>query len=324
MKPSSQFKPNIENLKEYLSQVSRERNPLTSLDSLHEVERYLKEKFLLWGFEVLEDRFSYAGQTFSNLIVRLDPDSKNPRVIVGAHFDAVPGSPGADDNASGVAALLEAARIYASLSGRGQANVEFVAFNLEEYGMVGSQAYARRLKREKVPVLGMLSLEMIGYTSQEKGSQKMPFFLKPFYPEAGNFIGLVADTKSKPLLEKVKKIFQSVEGLPVESLILPANGWVFPDARLSDHSPFWDEGFPALLVTDTSFYRNPYYHSDGDRIETLDLDFLAKVTEATVRTAWGLSGLSTPDPDEGIDHETDKKKGQHRSKGLAIDEKDQK
>ena len=138
-------------------------------------------------------------------------------------------------------------------------------------------------------MLGMLSLEMVGYASQAKGSQKMPFFLKPFYPEVGNFIGLVANTGSKLLLEKVRKIFQEVEGLPVESLILPANGWIFPDARLSDHSPFWDKGFPALLVTDTSFYRNPHYHSREDQIETLNFDFLAKVTEAAARTVWELA-----------------------------------
>lgn len=290
MKPPSQFKPNIEHLKEHLERVSRERNPLTSPTSLNEVEGYLKEKFLLWGFEVHEDRFSYAGQGFSNVIARMNLDSKKPRVILAAHFDAVPGSGGADDNASGVAALLEAARVYAPLSDRGARNVEFVAFNLEEYGMVGSWAYAKKLKHERVPVLGMLSLEMIGYASQEKGSQRMPFFLKPFYPDTGNFIALVANTKSRPLLGRVKKIFQSVEGLPVESLVLPANGWVFPDARLSDHSPFWDGGFPALLVTDTSFYRNPYYHSAEDRIETLDLDFLARVTEAAARTVWELAG----------------------------------
>ena len=290
MKSPSQFKPNIESLKEHLRQVSRERNLLTSLASLNEVERTLKEKFLLWGFEVHEDRFSYAGQIFSNLVACFNRDFKQPRIILGAHFDAVPGSPGADDNATGVAALLESARIYASGSNRGEANVEFVAFNLEEQGMIGSRAYAQKLRGEGVQILGMLSLEMVGYTAQEKDSQKMPFFLKPFYPDVGNFIGLVANTKSKSLLEKVKKIFQRVEGLPVESLILPANGGIFPAARLSDHSPFWDEGFPALLVTDTSFYRNPYYHSEEDRIETLDLDFLAKVTEAAARTARELEG----------------------------------
>ena len=112
----------------------------------------------------------------------------------------------------------------------------------------------------------------------------MPLFLKPFYPDIGHFIGLVANTKSRRFLKGVEKIFRRVEGLPVETLTLPGKGWIFPDARLSDHSPFWDEGFPALLVTDTSFFRNPHYHSPADRIETLDLDFLGKVTEAVIRS----------------------------------------
>lgn len=290
MKYSLTFKPNLENLNRHLRQVSRERNFQTTPQLLSEVESYLKEGFASYGLRVRDERFSFAGQTFSNLVASLDSDPKQPRLIVGAHFDAVPGSPGADDNASGVAALLECARLYSLCQKEKRGGgVEFVAFNCEEYGMVGSQAYARKLKKEGASIRGMLSLEMVGYTSQEKGSQKMPFFLKPFYPDTGNFIGLVANTGSSPLLKETKRIFCSVEDLPVESLTLPANGWVFPDARLSDHSPFWDEGFQALLVTDTSFFRNPHYHSEADTIETLDLDFLARVTEAVFRTSIELT-----------------------------------
>jgi len=326
------FKPNLEVLKRHLGVLVRERNFETSPAALLEAQRYIKEGFQSCGLEVSEFPFPFQGKprtfakvrgkTFFNLTARSPGVSSSlPRLIIGAHFDAVPGSPGADDNASGVACLLEAARIYALVKGVLQRRhcedpalsaenagdeaiskdrllrfarndednpskvaVEFAAFNLEEYGMVGSQAYARRLKAEGAKVAGMLSLEMVGYSSKEKGSQQMPFFLKPFYPDVGNFIGLVANTASRKLLERVQRNFKSVEGLPVESLIVPANGWVFPDARLSDHSPFWDEGFPALLVTDTSFFRNPHYHSPADRIETLDLDFLAKVTEAVTRT----------------------------------------
>jgi len=296
MKDSAFFKPNLDRLSRHLQKISRERNFETAPDTLREVQHYLKEELLSYGFRIQEKDFLFSGQRFSNLVASLEIDSKAPRLIVGAHFDSVPGSPGADDNATGVAALLEAARIYSEFqkrespsANRGKVSVEFVAFNLEEYGMMGSQTYARQLKKEGVPVEGMLSLEMIGYASEGAGSQKMPFFLKPFYPNVGNFIGLVANTQSAGWLKKVKKIFSTVEGLAVESLVLPANGWVFPDARLSDHSPFWDEGFPALLVTDTSFYRNPYYHSEEDRIETLDLEFLSRVTEAVSRTIYDFT-----------------------------------
>ena len=291
MEPPSPFKPNLARLRQHLAEVARERNFETSPRVLSEIQSYLEEELASYGFVVRKEPFRFSGQDFDNLIASLDPNPKKPRVLIGAHFDSVSGSPGADDNASGVAALLEAARIYAQSKRQGEITIEFAGFNLEEYGMIGSQAYAEKLKREKVRFLGMISLEMVGYTSQEKGSQKMPLFLKPFYPNVGNFLGLVANTRSVKWLDQVKQIFSEVEGLPMESLALPANGWIFPEVRLSDHSPFWDHGFPALLVTDTSFFRNPHYHSAEDRIETLDLDFLAKVTEATGRLALDLASL---------------------------------
>ncbi len=111
----------------------------------------------------------------------------------------------------------------------------------------------------------------------------MPLALRPFYPDVGNFLALVADSSSASLLEKGKKAFGSVPGLPVETLMVPAKGMVFPETRLSDHSSFWDAGYPALLVTDTSFFRNPHYHTAADRIDTLDLEFLAQVAEGVVR-----------------------------------------
>ncbi len=277
-------KPNLSRLAEHLRQVTGERNFQTSPSSLIRTQSYLQEELESYGFEIHREPFFFSGQTFSNLVARFAFDPNRPRLLVGAHFDSVSGSPGADDNASGVAAFLETARLYAQGRTRESA-VEFVAFNLEEYGMIGSQAYAQKLKKEKIPLSGMLSLEMVGYTSKEKGSQKMPFFLKPFYPNTGDFVGLVANSASTGFLKQVEKIFRSVEALPAETLVLPANGWIFPGARLSDHSPFWDQGYPALLVTDTSFFRNPHYHLETDTIETLDLEFLVKVTEAVARTS---------------------------------------
>jgi Zn-dependent M28 family amino/carboxypeptidase len=278
------LKPDSERLLRHLKAVSRERNWETSPEALAEVQAYVAEEFRSYGLNVLEEPFIFSGKSFCNVIARSALDSRAARLILGAHFDAVSGSPGADDNATGIAALLEVARLFRLSPVSSSGAVEFVAFNIEEYGMIGSRAYAEKFRRERASLLGMLSLEMIGYTSKTPGSQKMPLFLKPFYPDTGNFIGLVANLKSKKFLKEVEPIFKNVEGLPVETLTLPGKGWIFPDARLSDHSPFWDEGFPALLVTDTSFFRNPYYHTSGDRIETLDLDFLAKVTEAAART----------------------------------------
>jgi hypothetical protein len=128
----------------------------------------------------------------------------------------------------------------------------------------------------------MISLEMVGFTSSVKGSQQLPLFLKPHFPDVGNFLALVGDSKSDALLKKAQAAFKKIDGLPVEILKLPAKGWLLPAARLSDHSPFWDAGYPALLVTDTSFFRNPHYHQPSDKIETLDLNFLSRVTAGVV------------------------------------------
>lgn len=283
------FKPQVEALAGHLKFVSRERNFETAPEALREVQLYLQKELSSYGFEVREDPFLMSDRSFSNLIASLPGTPAGDRLIVGAHFDAVPGSPGADDNASGVASLLECARIFSLFQKENPSVstscVEFAAFNLEEYGMVGSRSYAEKLKRQGAGVRGMLSLEMVGYVSQEKNSQQMPLVLKPFYPSVGNFIGLVANLKSKKFLDEAAGVFRSVEGLPVQCLTLPADGLVFPATRLSDHSSFWDQGFPALLVTDTSFFRNPHYHTEEDRIETLDLGFIAKVTEAVARLA---------------------------------------
>ena len=231
---------NPDKILRHLKNVARERNFQTARASLSKVQSYIQRELTSYGFRVREEPFSHAGESFVNLIASREENPPKPRWIFGAHFDAVPGSPGADDNASGIAALLEIARVYAEfeknqMSPSQACTVEFAAFNMEEYGMIGSRAYAGKLKRERAKVLGMFSLEMLGYASHEKNSQKMPIFLKPFYPDVGNFIALVANTSSQTLLKKVKKIFQSVEGLETESLVLPVNGRVFPEARLSHH-----------------------------------------------------------------------------------------
>ena len=180
MNPASHFKPNLFKIKQHLQSISRERNFQTSANTLIFVQSYIDRELTSYGYRVQEDPFLYDGQSFSNLVARLEPHRPGPYLIVGAHFDSIPESPGADDNATGITALLEAARIYAE-RGERKGAVEFVAFNLEEYGMIGSQAYVQKLKSQNAQVAGMISLEMVGYTSREKGSQKMPFFLKPFY-----------------------------------------------------------------------------------------------------------------------------------------------
>ncbi len=263
----------------HLAAIARERDPFENPRALEEVFGYVRSQFERLGLACEAHRFPFSSQTFENLIARPpSTDPQAPPFLVGAHLDAVPGSPGADDNASGAAVMLEAAEL---LAGRPTKHpVIFAAFNLEEYNMVGSQALAQDFAREKRRLAGMFSLEMVGYVSRKKGSQDMPIFLRPFYPDTGDFIALVGNTKSKALLEAVRRRFAEVDGLPVQSLAIPFNGAPIPAVRLSDHSPFWDAGYPALLVTDTSFFRNPHYHSPQDTIASLDVPFMAKVARA--------------------------------------------
>ena len=212
--------------------------------------------------------------------VRTHPDA--PLFIIGAHYDTVLGSPGADDNASGVAVLLEIARVIAAGTGDPPGRslrLQFVAFTLEEENMLGSAHYARGLASRRVPLAGMVSLEMVGYKSDSPHLQQLPAGYEHLYPHVGNFIAVVGNQKSRTLVERFVAGLKTADGLPVESLIVSQNGEALPPTRLSDHSPFWDLDYPALMITDTSWFRNPHYHQRSDTIGTLDPDFMTRVAE---------------------------------------------
>lgn len=288
-KPVQMKEPDQKRLETHLEKIVGERTAHLSDAHLAEVFRHVKETLTRFGYDVQTHPFPFQGETFENIVARKKGTSSDDRIIVGAHFDSVPGSPGADDNASGVATLLELARILADRTWNH--TVEFIGFHMEEWNMVGSEAYAAQLKREKVRVRAMISLEMVGYATNEPGSQKMPPGFGLFYPRVGNFIGVVGNIRSWKILNQFKAKMKETKGLKVESLVMPLNGIFLPPVRWSDHSPFWDAGYPALLITDTSFYRNPYYHGPTDTIETLDLDFMLKVTQGVAEALVELDQL---------------------------------
>jgi len=268
-----------------LQAIVGERSPSSGQRHLAEVENFIRRELTGYGLQVENDDFSYRGQKFRNVIGRAGRRGA-PLIIIGAHFDSVPGTPGADDNASGVSALLEVARWLARA--RLRTDVLFCAFNLEELNMIGSSAFVKKLKTAGAKVEAMISLEMIGYTDSRPGSQKYPVGLSWLYPDRGDFIGVIGNWNSNSLLRRFSRQMRLVQGLQVETLSVPGNGGLIPAVRLSDHSPFWDMGYPALMVTDTSFFRNPHYHGATDTLDTLNLDFMAKVCEGVIRAVINL------------------------------------
>ena len=265
----------IENLKEHVKNIHFDRNPYHGYPKLEQAAQYIEKEFLKTGLDVKEDHFEWEGKSYKNIVAEKRGVTSPHRVLIlGAHYDTVPGSPGADDNASAVALLLEVARnIQAVPLG---STVRLIAFSLEEYDYGGSAHYAEGLKKGGEEILGMISVEMVGFTAPR---QDYPPYLNPkHYPNVGDFIAIIGNERSKELLEKVCQSFKTNSPrLPLELLVVPGNGEAMEEARLSDHSPFWDQGLSALMVTDTGFLRNPNYHLSSDRIETLNFEFMQKV-----------------------------------------------
>ncbi|MCZ6625659.1 MAG: M28 family peptidase [Deltaproteobacteria bacterium] len=274
-------------LKNKLQHIIGERSPFSSQRHLAAVESYIEKEFKGYGLSVETDTFTYRGKSYRNVMGYAGSDRGFPLIILGAHFDSVEGSPGADDNGSGVAVLLEAARILCE--SRLRSRVLFCAFNLEELNMIGSTHLAKKFKAAGAKVGAMISLEMVGFTDSRPGGQRYPLGLRWFYPDRGDFIAVVGNWRSGLLLRKFSRLMRRVPGLPVETLTVLGNGILIPSARLSDHSPFWDLGYPALLVTDTSFFRNPHYHGPSDSLETLDLDFMARVCQGVIYAIWQIA-----------------------------------
>ena len=256
-----------------LQQLVRPRHARWDELGLMSVRSFVLDELQVHG-EVEQHHFGEGADAGVNLILRLP--GQRPElgpVLVAAHYDGPLGSPGADDNASGVAALLELARRWAQTPPKRP--VWLVAFDQEEWGMVGSAALARELKSSGQRLHLMLSLEMLGYTAEV---QNYPHeAMKAVYGSRGDFIALVANTGAAALLPGLSRGM----GAHVKTKVLPVpfKGRQLPDVRLSDHSPFWDEGYNAVMVTDTSFMRNPHYHQPSDTIETLDLPFLRAVID---------------------------------------------
>jgi Zn-dependent M28 family amino/carboxypeptidase len=258
-----------------------ERN-VARYPQLNAAADFIEASFTRAGFHPRRDSYELRGRTCHNIEAEIRGNS--PRIVViGAHYDSVFGCPGANDNGSGVAALLALARRFArtSTSARSTSStLRFVAFVNEEppnflSSQMGSFVYASRCKARGDQIAAMISLETIGYYSDAPGSQTYPApGLGAFYPKVGNFIGFVANTHSRALLRRTMSIFRAQKKIPSEGAALPA---FIPGVSWSDQWSFWRHGYPAIMITDTAPFRYPHYHLPTDTPDKLDYDRFALV-----------------------------------------------
>lgn len=261
-------------------------------EALEAAADYIHTRFASHGYDVARQDFGFEGIGVSNLEVALpgtDPDA--PVIVLGAHYDTVPGSPGADDNASGVAAMLEIAGLLAGLETPLRRSVHLVAFTCEEPPFfrtrsMGSHVYARGLREREIEVEAMISLEMLGYFRDEKGSQAYPPGIGWRYPNRADFVAFVGNLGSRGDVVRALRAFRASSPFPAEGIAAPA---LVAGIDFSDHLSFWKNGYPGIMVTDTAFLRNPHYHGASDRPATLDYERLAEVTVGLAGTAVRLA-----------------------------------
>ena len=271
--------PENANILKHLEALVGERNPFSTPGPLEQAGGYIAHQFQSMGLSVSREEVPFEGITSHNIFgLKKGTDSSAGTFILGAHYDSVQGTPGADDNASAVAALLEVARCLQETPVKG--SILFTAFTLEEYGFIGSHQMAARVKESGDPIItGMISLEMLGYRTREPGSQTYPPYINANqYPDTGDFIAVVGNEPSRSLaLGLAKTLKRATPELGVESLVLPGRADDFVEVRLSDHCSFWEQDFKAAMLTDTAFFRNPHYHQATDTLETLDIDFIRDI-----------------------------------------------
>jgi hypothetical protein len=285
-------------LREHVNALAVDIGPRTPSDpsSLVRAANYIHSVFEDVGLSVRKQDHQYHEQRVTNVLATVPAiTDTSSYYVLGAHYDTVPGTPGADDNASAVAVMLELA------SRLRQADLKipvlFAAFTLEERpahwtAKQGSRVFVRQCQNNGDCMLGAIVLEMVGYTAPRQHYPILPRW--PGYPAPGNFIGIIGNWRSWRFGRAVRLGFRNNRDLPAEALFLPFNGWMLPETRLSDHASFWDAGLPAVMVTDTAFFRNPNYHLASDTIDTLDFTFMAQLVKSLE-----LALLELPPPAQG-------------------------
>jgi hypothetical protein len=282
-----------------VSAIASEPHNIGHPDARERSARYIERRLAGLGYAVRRQSFSVGPGTAAvrNIEAVVEPASPGAAsLVIGAHYDSCGEAPGANDNATGAAALLELARALAPLRGRAAVRLRLVFFVNEEppffkTGKMGSLVYARALARSGEPVSGMIALETLGFYSDAPGSQHYPPPLGALYPDTGNFIALVGTTGARAWVRRTAADFRAVAHFPSEGGTAPA---FLQGIDWSDHWSFGRIGVPALMITDTAPFRYPYYHTAGDTPDKVDYPRLARVAaglDATV-ARWGVEGLN--------------------------------
>lgn len=281
-------------IKRHLQSLAGERHPERSPRALKKAAHYLATQFAKSGWNVSHHPFHALGETYRNVVAVKPPSGFTggiypPPLVIGAHYDTVPDSPGADDNASGLAVLLEtAARLQRVLLSR---PVWLVGFCLEEQDRLGSRALAARLKAEGQALVGVIILECVGFSSNRPASQQAPSGVPQAVPTVGDFLAIVGNESARSLVQAVERSAATrAPALKTQALVVPGCGEALPHTRRSDHASFWDVDYPAAMLTDTANFRNPHYHRATDTIETLDVRFLLKVIDTVTAVTVELAG----------------------------------
>jgi len=268
-----------ESILQHLSGVEGIRHPGADPENFKKAQAYIEEKFREFGYEVMLQSFALGDDTFQNVIAtRVGTRLPEERILIMAHFDTISTSPGADDNGSGVAMILALAEAFQTT--KFERTVQFVATNLEEFSLVGSQELVRYSQEMNWRIKAVINVDCVGYAGPDY-PQISPGGLEDTFPKKGDFIGIVGNEYSRSLVEAfVSGIRRWDLALPFYTLILPGDGLDFPDSRRNDIRPFWYAGYPGIFLTDTGDYRNPNYHTPQDVNETLNLDFMSDVIRA--------------------------------------------
>jgi hypothetical protein len=287
-----------ERMRQHVRAIASEEHNTGTPQALERAAVYIETTLARAGYQPTRQEYEAGGQRVRNIEVAVANVARGKRperiFIVGAHYDSAPGAPGANDNGSGTAAVLELARLLKTVQPRAGTEIRFVFFVNEEPPWfmgadMGSMRHAAEMKRQGHNIEGALVLETIGYYTDAPNSQKLPPGLEERYPSTGNFIAFVGTLESSKLVRDALAAFRSASDFPAHGLAAPAHT---TGVTLSDHSSYARHGYPALMITDTAFMRYPYYHTTQDTPDKLDYESMARVVTGLSKTIIALAGVT--------------------------------